>query len=150
MTTRNRDNNFFKIVPPITAICTLYYTLKGMKKKPTNFIPEFVGFLVKTTKKRFALNLGQVEGRAVYWGTAGSCHMQSSRRERITPPAGGAPDKKTPKWVSFYLVPLTRLELVHCCQPGILSPLCLPFHHSGPFGIPCLQNYKVPHGKSQE
>ena len=101
MTTRNRDNNFFKIVPPITAICTLYYTLKGMKKKPTNFIPEFVGFLVKTTKKRFALNLGQVEEGAVYWGTAGACLTSSDRRERIARPQA-APNKSTPYGVLLF------------------------------------------------
>lgn len=29
------------------------------------------------------------------------------------------------------LVPGTGLEPVRCCQRGILSPLCLPFHHTG-------------------
>ena len=29
------------------------------------------------------------------------------------------------------LVPVTGLEPVRCCQRGILSPLCLPFHHTG-------------------
>ncbi len=29
------------------------------------------------------------------------------------------------------MVPVTGLEPVRCCQRGILSPLCLPFHHTG-------------------
>lgn len=29
------------------------------------------------------------------------------------------------------LVPVAGLEPVRCCQRGILSPLCLPFHHTG-------------------
>ena len=29
------------------------------------------------------------------------------------------------------MVPVTGLEPVYCCQRGILSPLCLPFHHTG-------------------
>ena len=29
------------------------------------------------------------------------------------------------------MVPVTGLEPVQCCHRGILSPLCLPFHHTG-------------------
>ena len=29
------------------------------------------------------------------------------------------------------MVPVTGLEPVRCCQQGILSPSCLPFHHTG-------------------
>ena len=40
------------------------------------------------------------------------------------------------------LVPVTRLERARCCQRGILSPLCLPFHHTGIFSY--LANLSLP------
>ncbi len=39
--------------------------------------------------------------------------------------------RDTPDGVSHILVPLTGLEPVRGCPQGILSPWCLPFHHSG-------------------
>ena len=44
-------------------------------------------------------------------------------------------------WVSCYMsydicsVPGARLELARFCNRGILSPLCLPFHHPGIFSF---------------
>ena len=41
------------------------------------------------------------------------------------------PQRKAPKWVPFFVVPATGLEPVRMLLRGILSPLCLPFHHAG-------------------
>ena len=46
---------------------------------------------------------------------------------------GGTKISRYPDGVSAYLVPLTGLEPVRSCDQGILSPWCLPFHHSGLF-----------------
>ena len=39
--------------------------------------------------------------------------------------------KEYPGWGIPFLVPLTGLEPVRSCPQRILSPRCLPFHHSG-------------------
>ena len=39
--------------------------------------------------------------------------------------------KREAKASLFYLVPVTGLEPVRCRQRRILSPLRLPFHHTG-------------------
>ncbi len=49
----------------------------------------------------------------------------------FTNPQGFISLKKAVLVDCFFLVPLTGLEPVRCRQRGILSPLCLPFHHSG-------------------
>ena len=40
-------------------------------------------------------------------------------------------ESRYPVWVSAFLVPLTGLEPVRSRLQRILSPRCLPFHHSG-------------------
>ena len=46
------------------------------------------------------------------------------------------------------MVPVTGLEPVRGCPQGILSPWCLPFHHTGVFVV--LINVSFPHGVVKE
>ena len=46
-------------------------------------------------------------------------------------PTADIKKKESPKGLSFFLVPVTGLEPVRCRQRRILSPLRLPFHHTG-------------------
>ena len=53
---------------------------------------------------------------------------------RIEPPVLVRPPRKKPqrpKGHHGFLVPVTGLEPVRGCPQGILSPWCLPFHHTG-------------------
>ena len=53
---------------------------------------------------------------------------------RIEPPVLVTPvngTKKRHPYGCLFLVPVTGLEPVRSCLQGILSPWCLPFHHTG-------------------
>ena len=62
------------------------------------------------------------------------CHRQRSPRSpdsHLRFESDRKAKKQIPKWVSAFLVPVTGLEPVRCRQRWILSPLRLPFHHTG-------------------
>ncbi len=47
------------------------------------------------------------------------------------PPPQAQHQKEGFRKEALFLVPVTRLELVRSGEQGILSPWCLPFHHTG-------------------
>lgn len=50
--------------------------------------------------------------------------------------------KAVPRRGTAFLVPVTGFEPVRPYGQGILSPVCLPFHHTGPRHTACLDYTK--------
>ena len=76
---------------------------------------------------RTRVHYGAPGGNAGWQQSTGLLHLHGFE------PVAYTKIKKEPAGSFFILVPLTGLEPVRSCPQRILSPRCLPFHHSGGF-----------------
>ena len=99
------------------TICSIFYTIFNvLSTKPT----VFLGAKFKKSDSFFEkhpVTLGQDVRRRISMGSS-PVMIYKKKKEKA-------------KAFSFFLVPVTGLEPVRCRQRWILSPLRLPFHHTG-------------------